>query len=367
MARKSVTPASRAKLARSVLTNNLRVKAGERVIIEAWTHTLPWAVAFAREARRLGAQTLIPYEDEAAYWDSVENGEDDVLGKPAAHEWAALGKTDVYIHMWGPGDRVRLNALPEKQANRLFQFNSEWYRAAAKAGVRGARMELGRPYPTLARAYGVNEADWTDQLVRATLVSPDALAATAAPVARALQRGKRFRIRDDAGTDLTLGLARRPPRTFAGRSSPADLKRPFGSMLTLPGGAVHVALDETVADGTIVGNRTSYYDDGRATGGVFRFRHGKLTHAEFERGQERFDAGFKIGGKGRDRPGRLSIGLNPQLHDTPQVEDGELGAVTVSVGGNRGYGGKNESPFFGWIVNAGATVEVDGRPLLLRG
>jgi leucyl aminopeptidase (aminopeptidase T) len=318
-------------------------------------------VALAREARRLGAQPLVAYEDEAAYWDAVDHGEGQLLGKVGAHEWAALAKTDVYIHMWGPGDRVRLNALPEKKANSLFQFNDDWYRAAAKAGLRGARLEIGRPYPSLARAYGVDEAEWRDQLVRATMVSPDVLARTGAPVVRALRQGKRLRIRDNAGTDLTLGLARRPPRMDTGRSTPAERKRPFGMLVNLPAGGVRVALDETVADGTIVGNRASYYDDGKATGGVFRFSRGKLISAEFDQGQERFTTAYKTGGKGRDRPALFSLGLNPQLRDTPQVEDVELGAVMLSVGGNRRYGGKNASPFFGWIVTAGATVEVDGR------
>ena len=328
------------------------------MIIEAWNHTLPWAVAFAREARRIGAQTLVPYEDEAGFWDAVDAGEEAVLGKAAAHEWAALGKTDVYIHMWGPGDRVRLNALPEARVDRLFAFNSEWYATATKAGVRGARMELGRLYPTLARAYGVDLAEWTDQIIRATLVSPDSLERAAAPIAKALERGKSVRIHDEHGTDLTLGLARRKTQKFTGRP---DLKRPFGLLTTLPTGAVRVALEETTADGTIVANRASYYDDGKATGGVFRFRRGKLTDAEFDGGGERFDTPFKTGGKGRDRPGMLTIGLNPQLQDTPQVEDMERGAVMVSVGGNRGAGGKNVSPLFGWVINAGATVEVDGR------
>jgi leucyl aminopeptidase (aminopeptidase T) len=363
----SVTPATRAKVARSVLTKNLAVKPGERVIIEAWTHTLPWAVTFAREARRLGAQTLVPYEDEDAYWDAVKSGSETVLGKPAAHEWAALGKTDVYIHMWGPGDRVRLGTLPEKQANTLFEFNGDWYRAAAKAGVRGARMELGRPFPTLAKAYSTDQKRWTEQVVRATMVSPGALAASAAPVARALQRGKRIRIRDDAGTDLTLGLAGRKPRTLVGRVSPADRHRQFYSLTTLPNGVVHVALDEKVADGTIVANRDSFYDDGVATGGVLRFRRGKLTSAEFDRGGERFRKPFKAGGKGRDRPGQLRVGLNPELHNTPQLEDIELGAFTVAVGGNDSLGGKNTSPFFGWVVNAGASLEVDGKPVPIRG
>jgi leucyl aminopeptidase (aminopeptidase T) len=366
MADDSVSATTRSKLARSVLTNNLRVRKGERLIVEAWSHTLPWAVAFAREARRIGAQSLIPYEDEEAYWDSVTNGEFGVLGKAAAHEFAALGKTNVYIHMWGPADRVRLNALPPAQAGRLFEFNAGWYAAASKVGLRGARMEIGRPYASLAKAYGVDESEWQDQLIRATMVSPDALAKAAAPLSAALQRGKRLRIHDSDGTDLTLGLAHRRAISSTGRLTPADIKRPFRMLLNLPSGSVRIALDESVAEGTIVANRASYYDDGKATGGVFRFHNGKLAGAEFDRGQDRFDETFKTGGKGRDRPGLFSIGLNPHLHDTPQVEDVELGAVMVSVGGNRAAGGKNASSLFGWVINQGAAVEVDGRPLTIR-
>jgi leucyl aminopeptidase (aminopeptidase T) len=359
-----VSDATRAKMARSVLRNNLRVKPGERVVVEAWTHTLPWATAFAREARRIGALPLVPYEDEAMYWDTVKDGGDKLLGKVAAHEWAALAKTDVYIHMWGPGDRIRLNSLPDEQANRLFAFNSSWYTTASKVGLRGARLEIGRPYPSLARAYGYDISRWTDQLIRASMYSPDKLERAVNPVARALERGKSVHIHDDNGTDLRLGLAKRRPETYTGRP---NLKRPFQMLTTLPTGSLRVALDETVADGTIVGNRTNYYDDGKATGGVFRFRRGKLTDAEYAHGGERFEKAYKAGGKGRDQPGILSIGFNPELHNTPQVEDVELGAVMVSVGGNKFFRGKNTSPLFAWIVNVGAKVEVDGKTLALAG
>lgn len=362
MATDSVSPATRAKLARSVLQHNLRVRSGERVIVEAWTHTLPWAIALAREARHLGALPLVTYEDEPAYWEAVEDGQDALLGKAPAHEWAALGKTDVYIHLWGPSDRVRLERLPEARLNRLLDYNAGWYSAAEKAGVRGARLEVGRVYPTNARAYGVDPSKWMDQLVSATMVAPDALARAGAPIARAFGHGKRVRIRDDQGTDLTLGLAHRRAVTMAGRP---DTSR-FGRLVTLPSGMVRVALDETVAEGTIAANRASYYQDGKATGGVLRFRRGRLVSAEFDHGEDRFKSEFKKGGKGRDRPGWMSIGLNPHMHDTPPDEDEELGAVTVSVGGNRNLGGNNPSPFFGWVVNGGATVEVDGRPLVVH-
>lgn len=349
--------------ARSVLRQNLKVQRGEHVIIEGWTHTLPWAVALARETRRMGALPLVVYEDEQSYWDAAEHGSDRVLGTRAEHEWAALGKTDVYIHMWGPGDRVRIHAQPETRQERLFEFNEKWYKAAEKAGLRGARLEVGRPYPSLARAYGVDEEAWRQQVIAATMVDPQRMKKAAAPVARALEKGKRLTLRDDHGTDLTLGLAHRKARVFWGQVDAAAMATPYQMLMNLPAGLVRVALDEKVADGTLVSDRTCYYDDGKATGARFQFRNGRLVEATFDSGGERFDEPFQKAGKGRDQPGLFSLGLNPALHDTPQVEDLERGAALVSVGGNRQFGGRNKAQFFGWAVTAGATVEVDGRPL----
>ncbi|HTT25981.1 MAG TPA: aminopeptidase [Thermoplasmata archaeon] len=354
-------------LARSVLKNNLKVRPGDRVIVEGWTHTLPASVAFAREVRRMKAQPLLTYEDETAYWDSVDRKEDKVLGTPAAHEFAALGKTNVYIHMWGPGDRIRLGNLPDARQEKLFGFNTDWYKTARKAKLRGARLEIGRPYPSLAKVYEADEATWRSQLMAATMVPPARLKAAGVPIERALRKGRQLRIHDDQGTDLTLGLAHYAPRANYGEITPEALKSPFGMLLNLPAGAIRVALDEKVAEGTIRANRSSYYETGKTTGGVFQFRDGRLTEATFATGGDLFDRGYADGGKGRDLPGFLSIGLNPELHNTPQVEDLEAGAVLVSLGGNAQLGGKTKGPFFGFVVNAGAKVEVDGRPVPLPG
>jgi aminopeptidase len=362
------TPAAseaRSRLARSILRNNLKVKPGENVTIEAWSHTLPWAVALAREARRMKALPVIHFEDENAYWDTVESGGAKLLGQRPEHEWASLAKTDVYIHMWGPGDRVRLNALPTTAANQLFKWNDSWYDTAKKAGLRGARLELGRPYPSLAKAYGVDLEEWTHDLVEGTMVDPVTLARTAAPIAEALKSGRRIHITHDNGTDLTLGLAGRRPVVNTGQLSPADLKLPFRMLTNLPSGSVRVALDESIADGVIVGNRTDYYDDRVATEPRFEFANGRLKKASFGSGGDKFQADFKKGGKGRDQPGQLAIGLNPKLHNTPQVEDLEAGAIMVSVGMNRFIGGKNKSSLFGWAIVAGADFEVDGRRIPL--
>jgi leucyl aminopeptidase (aminopeptidase T) len=356
--------------ARAVLTKYLQVRPGENVTIEGWSRMLPYASALARETRRLKAYPLVLYEDEEGYWDSVDAREDEVLGAAPSHEWAALGKTDVYIHMWNAGDRLRMEKLGEKRGGKLFGWNPAWYKAAAKAGLRGSRLDIGRPFPNLAKVYGVDIGKWRDQLVDATLVSPEQMYATGAPIARALERGRRIRIHDDRGTDLTLGLAHRPARVEVGRVTPKDKKFPFSMLSLLPAGNVRVALDESVADGTIIANRASYNDTGMSTGGWFEFRKGRLVGHGYATGAKLFDKDFAKGGKGRDRPGYLAIGLNPQLHNTPQLEDREAGAITVSVGNNAfipGGKGKNAAKSGGIVVNVGATLEVDGKRVALPG
>jgi aminopeptidase len=363
MAADTLTDATRSKVAQSILKKNLAVKRGERVIIEAWTHTLPWTVALAREARRIGALPLMLYEDEGAYWDSVEAGEAKRLGTLGEHEWAAIREADVYIHMWGPGDRVRVSTLPKAAQDGLFAWNDQWYKEARKAGLRGARLDLGRPYPSMARVYGVDEETWTQQLVRATMVDPKEMQRNAAPIAQALAKGKRLRIRHSNGTDLTVGLAHRPVRQLFGTVPPPAKRGPFDMLTNIPAGMVSVALDESVADGTMVANRTDYYDDGTATGATFHFANGRLTEATFETGEEHFTKDYSKAGKGRDQPGMLRIGLNPELRNTPQLEDTERGATMVSVGGNAFIGGKNKANFFGFAITAGADLEIDGKPL----
>lgn len=363
------TPSSsrESKFARAILTQNLQVRPGENVIVEGWSHTLPWAIALAREARRLRAHPILLFEDEDAYWDSVDAKEDGVLGAAPSHEWAALAKTNVYIHLWGVGDRLRLDALPAARTGKLFGFNEKWYDVAHKAKLRGSRLEIGRPFPNLAEVYGVDLGTWTDQVVEASLVDPDSLARAGEPIAKKLERGKEVRIYDDAGTDLRLRLAGRGAVRDFGRVTAADRASRYRLLNGLPAGSLRVALDETRAEGTIRANRSSYSDTGKATGGVFTFRNGRLVDHAFESGgTEMFDRPYRSGGKGRDQPGYLSIGLNPKLHDTPQLEDREAGAILVSVGAN-GFapGGKNKASFSGIVVNVGATLEVDGQKVAL--
>ncbi|MGA7924210.1 MAG: hypothetical protein WCA77_09560, partial [Thermoplasmata archaeon] len=60
------------QICRTILVDSLRLRRGENVIVETWTHMLPWANTLVLEARRLGVRATVLYEDEETYWRSVQ-------------------------------------------------------------------------------------------------------------------------------------------------------------------------------------------------------------------------------------------------------------------------------------------------------
>src|SRR5208282_2989755 len=131
--------------------------------------------------------------------------------------------------------------------------------------------------------------------------------------------------------------------------------------------AIQVALDERRAEGVLVANRPTYDDSARFLGGRWRFREGRLVERTFDYGSEAFETRFKKGKAGRDRPGALSIGFNPEIRHAPRAEDLEMGVVCLALGYNVHLGGKNKSPTFLYLTLAGADVNVGGKPVLTRG
>lgn len=361
-------PPTADELARHVLTRRLGVKRDENVLIESYPSALPWATAFVRQARRLNARPVLLYEDERSYWDAVDHGYGGIIGHPGAHEWAALGSTDVYVYFWGPEDLGRRSRLPDPVSERTVAYGQEWYDRARAAGVRGARMEIAKVTEPNARHYGLSLVRWRAAVLRATMRDPQTLARPIARLQKALRGGRELRLTAPGGTDLRLALDHGPVRTFDGRRvRPAPKRWRYSLMATVPSAAVGVRLNGSVADGSIVANRPSYLDVGPAEGGRARFSGGRMTSLSFRTKNAAVRARYAKGSKGRDQVGFLEIGLDPDLQGVPDLEDCEAGAVTLGIGANAGWGGPNRSSFMTWLVVGGAKLSVDGSPIVRGG
>lgn len=359
--------------ARNLVKNYLRVKPGENVIVESWSHTIPMSSAMVDEVRRLGGGAFMAYENDDAWWRAVERGQAKLLGRLSAPEWAALRAADVFVQFWGPEDSDRLDKLPEQRLDDWADgWFDRWYRIARSTGLRGGRMATGWVTDARARKWGVRKERWRSGLLRACLADPKEIATSGTRLARAFRGTEKVRITHPNGTDVELALAGVPPRVFNGHPHPGG--RGYGEydmMANFPEGRLGIALDTRTAEGRLVATNPSYeevwFPWTTFSGGTFDFSGGKLTSFSFAEGQRAFAERYARGSPGKDRPGTLRIGLHPTIHGLPYLEEMERGSVQISVGRNAYLGGRNPSDFAGRLSLAGAEVRVGGTLVVRAG
>jgi len=366
MASEEATPPA---VARALVGSALGVRRGEHLVVVSWNHTLPWAGACVTEARRLGARTVLLLEDESAFWRSVD-------GSVSSRGWAglsrpvraALERADALVYFPGPADRPRLHALPPHLLAPFVGADEEWTAAARSAGVRGVRCLLGYASDAQADHWGVPGAMWRSQLIRGiTDVDYAVLRNDGRRAADLLTKGREVRLTAANGTDLTLRLRGRRPWVDDGAVD-ADDRRRGRVIAAAPAGSVVVAVDERSAEGMVIANRPSFLSPGRVEGGQWEVEGGKLRNYWYTQGGDAFEGEFARAPRGRETVALFALGLNPALPGgVPQAEDEEAGTVTVAVGGNTLYGGRNRCRFLSWLTIGEATVAVDGAPLCDRG
>ncbi len=354
-------------LARQVLSKNLKVRRGESVVLEAWTHSLPLVPAFVAEARRLGARPTVLYEDEGAWWQSASSPRRETLRRMSPAERALLAETDVFLYFWGPEDRPRLDALSETKRDEVTAWNEEWYRIARRAGLRGCRMTLAQATDPVALAWGLDGPSWRERLLRAGSVDAEAMRRKGYRLAALLEKGSELRLTHPNGTDLHLRLKGVHTQVASGIPDPDAMGRPYGLLANNPSGQVMVGIDASEAHGTFVSNRAVYVGPHAFDGVRWSFEDGRLVDHAIGRGAEAFETAFAAAGPGRDRTGYLSIGLNPHGRDLPPCEDTEEGALILGIGGNAFAGGRLRLPFQGYGLLGEGTISVDGRTVAAGG
>jgi len=335
--------------------------------VEAWDHALPWARAFVFEARRRGCEATLVVEDEEAFFRSLT----ETTGRrvPSAPE-ALAAASDAYVYLPGPEQFPRLLGLSAEELDAVVgRHGPGWWRAARRARLRAARVDVVTATPLAAARFGVDREAWETELLEASLVAPDRLARSARRLVPRLQRAREVRITHPNGTDLTLALTRRSPVVEDGRVDRAD--RRVGRLWTqIPAGVVGAPLALGAAEGVWESNRPSYRRFASppvSVGARFTFRRGRLSEYSFDRGGAAFSRAYARGESGRDLPGALTFGLNPAISRAPEVDELSNGTVGLLLGGNRSVGGRNPSPFAYLSTLSGANVELDGERFLEEG
>jgi len=356
------------KLAKSVLRNAVALKKGENLTIEVWTPALQWIDSFLIEARKMGVAPMVIYESEGAFWTNVKEGRAKSLGEVGSQEIAALKESDAYVYFWGPADRLQWHSLPDSTVRSLTAYDEDWFKIAEETGLRWCRVELARATEALAADYGIDYYDWVTELLEASTIDPRPMVRDGRKIAEKFESGHEVEISHRNGTNLRLRLKGRKCFVDDGIVDEADVKDGFAES-NVPAGVVTVAVDESYAEGRFVSNRPTRHgpSKGRSDNGVWTFENGRLVQYDYEKGKRSFDKLYANAGDERDRPGILSIGLNPKIRNSPLFEDQEYGVVTLYVGSNGWLDGENGGDFKSWIALRGSDVKVDGTVVLKSG
>ncbi|MDV3244694.1 MAG: aminopeptidase [Nitrososphaerales archaeon] len=339
-------------VARKMLTETLRVKKGESVTVEAWNNGLGFARHAVAEARAMGCTAVMILEDERAYVNGVRRAPKDSVGLMGKNEYSLLSGTDVYIFIPGQALGVYSRTLKPEELTDSTRYNSSWYEAAEKAGLRGARLVFGYVGRDMARMLGKSVDSIVAGQLRASLVDYGEVAERASTVAA--------RLGDDSEATLDSGGAKLRFR-FKGElgveDGIVDEKdiADGNNVAYLPPGLVTKQVDSESVDGSVRVSRslTKY---GVLAGADLDFSAGQLVRwrSEDKAMLERLLEGVP---SEKRRLSLMGIGINPRLKYgfgqdrfvRGSVTLGGLGFTAVLKKGSLSAGG-------GELVRQGALV-----------
>ena len=203
--RNTATDLLNVKVARKVLQETLGLKPGESITIETWSNSIPLALAFSLEAKRMGAIPLTIFEDEDSYVEGIRVMPKETLGAMGKHEYGLLEATDVYVFIPGPPLAPYSRKITRQEFADSTRYNDSWYEAAAKAKLRGARLTSGYIGEDMAKVLGKDMGEVIGHQLNAALVDFDSVGRSAKAIAGKFRDGTSVSIRG-RGTDLTLEL-----------------------------------------------------------------------------------------------------------------------------------------------------------------
>ncbi|MGZ8866949.1 MAG: aminopeptidase, partial [Thermoanaerobaculia bacterium] len=237
-------------------------------------------------------------------------------------------------------------------------------------GVRQINLGNGMyPTSTLARRFGVSEADLTRVFWSGVNADSAMLADAGTRVRRALAGGREMQITNPNGTNLRLGISGRPVLVSDGTTSSEAMARGEKTSVWLPAGEAFFTPVAGTAEGKIVIPR--YWFQGKPIENLtMTVKGGRVVNMTAASGIEPLRAAWDAAPEGRDLVSVIDFGLNPNV---PVPAGSQMdawvpaGMVTLSVGNDTWAGGDNNVAFGMSVFLPGSTVTVDGKPIVENG
>ena len=339
-----------AKVVKKTLTETLHLHRGDSVTVETWDSGLDFARRAVAEARAIGCTAVMIYEDEGAYVEGVRRAPEDLVGKMGKNEYGLLAGTDAYVFIPGQALGAYSKTLKPEERERSTRYNSSWYEAASKAGLRGARLTFGYVGKDLAGYLGKKRQDVVRAQLAAALVDYGQIARSAGRVSPLLTDGAKAELRSGRSS-LTFTL-QGELSVEDGMVDDNDVKT-GNNVAYVPPGFVSKDIAPDSANGTVTLSE-SVTKVGVVHGAQLEFREGRLISWESEDRAKLKNLVEALPAEKR-RAELLTVGLNPAFGFGWGQDRFVEGSLTLAGFGLTGVVKK------GALSVAGSKIVADGR------
>lgn len=292
------------KLAATLLNHSLKLKAGEKVLIEAFD--LPdseLVCELVEQAAALGGQPVVTLKDNSVLRSLYRSGTADQLQLIGELEAERMRRMDCYIGIRGAANSSELVDVPQEQMDL---FSQHWFKPV-HLGVRVPHTRwvvLRYPTPSMAQAANMSQRAFEDYFFSVCTADYAAMAENLKPLHTRMNATDRVHIQSP-GTDLKFSIKDIPTIPCTG-----ECNIPDGEIFTAP-------VRESV-NGTIAFNTGSRYMGTIFQGIQFTFKDGKIIEATCDNEHEKLNHILDTD-EGARYIGEWSLGTNNAVK-TPMLD-----------------------------------------------
>ncbi len=357
-----------ARIARNIVRENVRLRAGETVLLRARADAQNYAELIGTEAARVGGHPLIVAANDE-FRLRIENETPlEQLAQLPPHLLELYRRSDVVITVDANWRNPLLNRqlLPERaaivQKRRKPEMEALYYTQKRRVIV------TDYPTPEQAKFFGIDYEKYHLLFWRAVEVPPGDLRERAHKVYDKLKDVKTVTVKSKKGTDLTFSIAGRELRVDDGiLGYPGANDGPL--IANVPAGEVYTTPVEDTVNGRAVVDRT-FVRGVKIIDLVIDFEDGVATPVKAKQGFDDF-AEFVAAGHGNCRRlGEFGVGLNPavvEAYGSTLTDEKMIGTIHLALGENRFIGGETCCSFHKDMLVFEPTVTGDGTVIMEDG
>lgn len=285
-------------LARVLINYSVKLKRGEKVLIEA-VGVDPWAVvALIRAARARGGIPLVTLKEPVVTREILRGATEEGIRTAAACELFRMKKVDAYIGLRSGNNIYELSDVPSA---KMQLFSSKWMKPVhLKERLNNTRWVVLRyPTPSMSQQAGMSTEAFESFFFKVCCLDYGALSKAMNPLVRRMNRARNVRIKG-RGTDLSFSIHEIPVIKCDGQ-------------MNIPDGEVYTAPVKDSICGTVLFNTPSVYEGVTFENIRLEFKDGRVVDA-VSNNTKRLNKVLD-GDRGARFVGEFALGVNPHIKE----------------------------------------------------